>query len=102
MGVLKQTSIYFYSLLRFRFLKRRGHPEIILHLTRDYLGHEGRYLFLLLYFLSYSGRRVLLVRNIWTRQQFAEVGIYGSLSFKLKSVRFSEAIPAASVDTVLI
>lgn len=44
-----------------RLLAMNRASRIIVHLTREDMGHEGRYLFLLLYFLTRHGEQVTLV-----------------------------------------
>jgi len=70
--------------------------RIIVHLTREDMGHEGRYLFLLLYFLTRHGEQVTLVRPS------QELGTYGGLSRTLRTVSFRHEMPLPSPEMVLI
>jgi hypothetical protein len=99
---LKLFAYYVRCLVRWRFWRRNRPPQFAVHLTQDFLGHEARYLFLLLYFLCYSGRRVLLIRKIWSIKDFSDMGIYGRLAFRLKSISFSEDLPPRNRDTTLL
>jgi len=75
---------------------RMRSSRILVHLTREDMGHEGRYLFLLLYFLTRHGEQITLVSPP------RELGTYGGLSHTLRTVSFRHEMPLPSPDMILI
>ena len=76
-------SQYVFYLLKFKFFKKNKRPDIFIRLSREDMGHEGRWLFLLLCFLTYGGQGVALIKNIRSFPGYYRLGKYGGLDFKL-------------------
>src|SRR3989338_10042683 len=95
-------SQYVFYLLKFKFFKKNKRPDIFIRLSREDMGHEGRWLFLLLYFLTYGEQSAALVRNIWSFPNYYRLGKYGRLMFKLKHLFFLNRLPAPDPNAVLV
>lgn len=95
-------SQYFFYLLKFKFFKTNRCPNIFVQLSREDMGHEGRWLFLLLYFLAYGGEKVTLIRNILNFTNYYRLGKYGRLIFKLKHLGVLNQLPSPDPSAVLV
>src|SRR3989344_882248 len=93
---------YVFYLLKFKFFKKNKRPDIFIRLSREDMGHEGRWLFLLLYFLTYGEQSAALVRNIWSFPEYYRLGKYGRLIFKLKHLFFLNRLPAPDPNAILV
>ncbi len=93
---------YVFQLIRFNFFRKNKRPDIVVRLSRKDMGHEGRWLFLLLYFLTYGGENAALVRNIWSFPDYYLLGKYGRLIFKLKHLFFLNKLPVPDPNAILV
>lgn len=99
---IKLLGRYFFDLIKFKLFVGNKRPEIFVRLSRKDMGHEGRWLFLLLYFLTYGGEKTTLIRNIWSFPNHYRLGKYGRLIFKLKHLDFLNKLPPPDSNAVLV
>lgn len=93
---------YLLGAVRFKIFGMRKKPSIVIHLVRRDMGHEGRWLYLLLHFLSYKQESAALVRNIWNFREYYLLGKYGRLIFGITNLSFQNKVPFPRKDVILV
>ena len=93
---------YVLDFLKFKILRSSDNPSLVVRLAHADMGHEGRWLYLLLYFLAHKQSKIVLMRDIWNLKEYYRLGKYGRLIFGIKNLSFLKKVPKPDNNTILI
>lgn len=94
---------FFKNIILFRLLKRNN-CEAMIYVDieeKDLYTDLGRYLYNLLYFLTYTGNKAAFLKKI-SFLEYRDLALYGRSIYKLDNVIFSAKIPSKTEDKILV